>query len=226
MTLFKLTLTGVSCVTLGTNTLVLRMVCEYHALQKRTIIVCHIHTRSSIYTGIWHTGTLRHFKGKTQEWILWLIFACSFIRKRYSSTPPSEEIFSLVTRFYARILILYRGLNEVKAGCFPYTAFHFIVLGRCRYCHWRNDFFSNNSYLLCFIKWHNITHHHPSRGISPSHLAPVNPSRQTHSNNFSPCPGLHLPPFSHGLGLHGSPTAKTLKEVRFTPISLCYCKNT
>ena len=29
-----------------------------------------------------------------------------------------------------------------------------------------------------------------------------------HSNNFPPCPGLHVPPFSHGLGRQGFPATK------------------
>ena len=49
--------------------------------------------------------------------------------------------------------------------------------------------------------------------IKPSHLTPVKPCLHTHSNNFTPCPGLQVPPFSHGLGWHGFPTAK-IKQLR------------
>ena len=52
------------------------------------------------------------------------------------------------------------------------------------------------------IKW-TIIHKFP-----PSHLLPLKPSLQTHSNNFPPCPGLHVPPFSQGLGSQGFPTAE------------------
>ena len=44
----------------------------------------------------------------------------------------------------------------------------------------------------------------------PWHLSPVNPSRHMHSNIFPPCPGLHVPPFSHGLGRQGSPATKKM----------------
>lgn len=58
------------------------------------------------------------------------------------------------------------------------------------------------------IKW-TIIHTFP-----PSHLLPLKPSLQTHSNNFPPCPGLHVPPFSQGLGWQGFPTAKKKKTGR------------
>lgn len=52
-----LTLTVFSCVTLGANTFELWMICEYHALQKWTIIVCGIYTCSSISARVWCTCT-------------------------------------------------------------------------------------------------------------------------------------------------------------------------
>ena len=63
---WQLTFTVLSCVAFRTRTFILQMICEDHAFQQRSIIVCSIYAAASVYTRIWRTCTLGVCEGRTK----------------------------------------------------------------------------------------------------------------------------------------------------------------
>ena len=61
----QLTLTVLSCISLGAHAFILCIVFKNHSPHQRTIIVCSIYACPSIYTRAWCAGALGHYGEQT-----------------------------------------------------------------------------------------------------------------------------------------------------------------